>query len=225
MRIKSEDTLKGDLSAIQNKYTKKLEKAYKEEQERMELDTLAHEEAIQALEFEKMLALTLIDILYDSQGSVIYTDIDPKQPEFKFLEALLHNREDEGPVYVLRKVFQMTSSEEPSDPKTLSFLFAHFDLNKLKPLLVDHHIQGALTLYRDMARAIPSNPMQSVLLVCRFRGEEEGGDLHVPEGELDKLSVEFIAAVQATDAHWEDSMRRIADDRMLMLLGESTVSC
>lgn len=223
MRAKSEDTLKGDLNTIQAKYSKKLEKAYKEEEEKMELETLAHEEAIRALEFEKNLALTLIDVLYDSQGAVIYTDIEPKQPEFKFMEALLHTKEDEGPTYVLRKVFQMTSSDDPADFKTASFLFTQLELSKLKPLLVEKHLSGALTLCKDMARALPPNPLQNVLLICRVQDGESSGDLHVTEADMGGVLVEFIAAVQVTDARWDESMRRVADDRLLTLLNETTV--
>jgi len=223
MRAKSEDTLKGDLNVIQAKYSKKLEKAYKEEQERMELNTLAHEEAIRALEFEKNLALALIDVLYDSQGAVIYTDIEPKQPEFKFLEALLHAKEDEGPTYILRKVFQMTSSEDPADLKTASFLFTHIELSKLKSLLIDKRLSGALTLCRDMVRALPPNPLQNVLLMCRVQEGDASGDMHITETDLGGLLVEFIVAVQVTDARWEESMRRVADDRLLTLLNETTV--
>ena len=224
MRAKSEDTLKSDLNTIQARYSKKLEKAYKEEQEKIELDTMAHEEAIRALEFEKTLALTLIDILYDSQGAVIYTDIESKQPEFKFLESLLHTKEDDGPSYVLRKVFQMTSSEESVDVRTATFFFTHIELSKLKPLLVDKHLSGALTLTRDMTRALPPNPLQHLLLMCRVHDTEIAGDMHVTETDLQGVSVEFIAAVQATDARWDDSLRRMTDDRLLTLLSETTVS-
>jgi hypothetical protein len=217
LRHKSEETLKNDLALLQNRYNKEIEKIVKDQQEQIAKENLAYDETIAALEFEERVACSLIDVLYASEGRVIYSDLSPGCPEFRFIETITGAKSLKRNFVSIRKVYQVASA---ADHEVLSnkYFFVNVGENELKGLLLSRQVgQNVLNAKSTFPECFKDEAGNFLILVVRGENLEEGKLL---KENLSSITFEYLLVCQISSSPIDGDFRNLVDHRLMSFLSE-----
>lgn len=218
LRHKSEETLKTDLTALQSKYNKEIEKIVKDQQEQISKENLIYEESLSALEFEEKIACTLIDVLYTSEGRVIYSDLSAGSPEYRFIETITGPKSFKKSYINIRKVYQVATSTD-HDIVSNKYLFIPLQEPDLKNLLLARQSTQLLSLKPTFTDCLKDETGNYLTLVIRGENLEEG---KLSKETLNSISLDYLIVCQISSTNIESDSRGLVDNRLLAFLGEPT---
>ena len=216
LRHKSEETLKSDLSGLQSKYNKEIEKIVKDQQEQISKENKIYEESVQALEFEEKIACTLIDVLYSSEGRVIYSDLSAGSPEFRFIETITGSKSLKKLFVSIRKVYQVASSSD-HDLLSNKYFFIQVSDSDLKTLLLSRQTAQQLTVKTTFMECFKDEIGNYLTLVVRGENIEEG---KIAKESLSLLTLDYLIVTQISSSNVEGDYRALVDNRLMAFLSE-----
>ena len=218
LRTKSEETLKSELGVLQNKYNREIEKIVKEQQESINRENMVYEESLSGLEFEETVATTLIEVLYSSEGRVIYSELSPTSPEYRFIDTVTGSKSLKSHSLQIRKVYQIASS---SDSEILSNRYYFFSLpeSELKTLLQSRSVASSLQLKSSFIDCHKDETGNYLTVVVRGDGIE---DMKLIRENLERVVLEYLVVAQVGTAI-EGDFRAVVDNRLLAFLSEPVV--
>ena len=215
LRNKSEDALKQDLKKLQNKFNSEVDKIQKEQEDKLKLEKLRQQEAIAALEFEEKIAHDLIDILYSTEGSVLYIELSESSKEYKFIESLAKEKKQSS--VTLRKAYQLS---EPLQRETSvgKYLFAKLDYRNLKEVIQNHTCKETLKFHSSFNKCLSESPC--LVLVAKPLEYNSEESLELLEEDLNKVVFEYLLVVETPRYGFTGNFREVVDERMLAFLSE-----
>lgn len=230
LRDKSEAQLKEDLGSLQAQYSKELDYIYRDQKNKSDFEKEVHQESLELIEFEKNVALMLIDVLYSSQGRVIYTEVP--QTEQKFLENLVKERDpnygSSNISYLIRKVYQIAHPDLYAENKLLphqKFMFLNTNINEGRKILTELSSSHTSNVYHQINRAVKGEGAQ-LIYVGRVVDESLEGSLEENDGEYLELlddeyggiSWDYVMIILHTSYQKEEYFKNPVDNRLLSLL-------
>lgn len=218
LRHKSEETLKGDLTALQSKYNKEIEKIVKDQQEQITKENLIYEESLSALEFEEKIACTLIDVLYSSEGKVIYSDLPAGSPEYRFIETITGPKSMKKYFVNIRKVYQVATCSD-HDIVSNKYFFVPLQEAELKGLLLNKQTSQMLVIKPTFADCLKNELGNYLTLVIRGENLEEG---KLSKEILNSVILDYLIVSQIASVNIESDCRGLVDNRLFAFLGEPT---
>jgi hypothetical protein len=219
LRHKSEETLKADLTSLQNKYNKEIEKVVKDQQETIAKESQIYEESISALDFEEKIASTLIDVLYSSEGRVIYSELYSSSPEYRFIDTITGPKVLKGCFLHIRKVYQLASSAD-SDPSSNKYYFIALSSDDLRNLLLSRTVAAPLQPRQAFLDCVPAELGNYLTVIARGDGLD---DARLAKDALSQLTLEYLVVAQVSSANIDGDYRSLVDDRLLCFLSEPLV--
>lgn len=215
LRTKSEESLKSDLNGLQGRYNREIEKIVKEQQELINKENALYEEGLSGLDFEEKVASCLIEVLYSSEGRVIYSELSPNSPEFRFIDTVTGSKSLKSRSVNLRKVYQIASS---SDSEILSNRYYFFSLSEpeLKQLLLSRTCQSALHVKTSFIECIKDEIGNYLTVVLRGDNVD---DIKLIRENLNKVVLEYLIVAQVGSSV-EGDFRNVVDQRLMAFLNE-----
>ena len=220
LRNKSEETLKSELNNLQNKYNKEIEKIVKDQQESIQKENNVYEETLAALDYEEKVASTLIEVLYSSEGRVIYSELSQSSPEYRFIDTIIGSKSLKHFNLQLRKVYQIASSND-HDLLSNRYFFISLPEQDLKQLLLARTCQGALTLKSSYIESIKDEIGNYLTLVVR---RDNADELKIYNENMNNIVFEYLIVSQVSSNNAEGDFRSLVDNRLLAFLSEPVVS-
>lgn len=223
LKNKSEETLKQDLQIIKGKYSKELDRVYRNLQEQAQNESAQYEETIRALEFEERIAVSLIDILYTTEGKVIYNELSQSHPEYKFVENIAQFKSFKNNYVDIRKVYQIADSMPKEAAYTYYFLRVLEE--ELKQLLIDRSFSDEKELKTSLMSCLKDEKGNFLVFIVRATENlgEAGDYLTLYESDLDKIIFDYLLLIQQSSFSDSGDYREIVDSRILSFLSDSSV--
>jgi Leucine-rich repeat (LRR) protein len=217
LRHKSEETLKSELSLLQNKYNKEIEKIVKDQQESIQKENSYYEESINALDFEEKIACYLIEVLYSSEGKVIYSEVSFNSPEYRFIDTITGSKVLKNNYLHIRKVYQVAAV---TDNEILSnkYYFITISEAELKQLLLTRRYSGKELIKPSFADCIKDETGNYLVLVIRADNIED-----IKINDLSTVVLEYLIVSQVSSILLEGDYRSLVDNRLLAFLSEPVV--
>lgn len=225
LHSRSEETLKNDLSKLQMRYMKEVDKIYREQRDSIEREAVIYKEAIKVLEFEQEVAICLIDILYDTEGRVIYNELPNTHNEYKFLENLLKVKLIDDPDFevYLRKAYQVANTLQNSPGVSAQFYFATTEIEDLKSVLCDQVLPISLSFYTSPMKCVSSTAGPYLLLMSRAQSDAASGEEEDQAMNESKMIFEYVLVVEVNHNNTAEIFTNITDERLFLLLSNYTV--
>ncbi|CDW78940.1 leucine-rich repeat-containing protein 9-like [Stylonychia lemnae] len=88
IREEAFEQLKTDFESLRDQLDKKVQKIVKHQESQQNFHQVRCQQEIEALEYEKQINLGLIDILYESQGQVIFNELSKESLDFKLFKDI-----------------------------------------------------------------------------------------------------------------------------------------
>lgn len=219
LRVHSEAKLKQDLSRIQVKFVKEVDRLVEEQGAKFAVNPrqsheVLQQEALSVLEFERDLALSLIDMLYSSQGLIIYSESQEFSAEYKYIQSLTQDLLNSA--YTLHKVYQVADarSVEQTD-----FCFVTVSIKDLQQFMTQRSTSSRLFSYSSALECLRGQRLPCLLLVCRGVYKEDSSPLS--KQEIGRLTVDYIASLIKNSG--SSFNRNIVDDRIATLISDTSV--
>ncbi|CAG9334434.1 unnamed protein product [Blepharisma stoltei] len=221
LRHKSEETLKQDLQVVKGKYNKELDRTFRDLQEQAQNDSDLYEESIKALEFEEKVAISLIDILYSTEGKIIYNELNASNPEYKFVENICQIKNFKNHYVEIRKIYQIADSV----PREASFTYYYIKVseNDLKAILIDKSLTDGLDLRTNLMNCLRDEKGNFLIFVVRTTEGlgDEGEYITIYENDLDKIIFDYLILIQQSTYSVSGNFREITDQRLLAFISDS----
>ncbi|OMJ90530.1 hypothetical protein SteCoe_7120 [Stentor coeruleus] len=216
LRNKSEETLKTELSSLQIKYNKEIEKIVKDQQETIQKENCIYEESINALDFEEKVATSLIEMLYSSEGQVIYSELATGSPEFRFIDTITGPKTLKNMYLNIRKVYQLASCAD-SDVNSNKYIFFNVAESDLKQLLLSRSINTGVNMKQTFGECLKDEIGNYLTVVARGDGVDEGKiNKDISQGVI----FEYLIVSQVSSVNIEGDFRGLVDNRLLAFLNE-----
>lgn len=225
LHSRSEEILKTELSKLQNKYLKEVDKIYRDQRESVDREAGIYKDAIRVLEFEQEVAICLIDILYDTEGRVIYNELPNTHNEYKFLENILKVKlvDDPSLEVFLRKAYQVANLLQASPGLSAQFYFATTAIQNLKSVLCDSSFSQSLNFATSPMKCLSSAAGPYLLLMSRVHYGSDSGD-EEESMNMGKMIYEYVLVVEVNPNNSSEIFTSITDERLYSLLSCYTVS-
>ena len=216
LRHKSEECFKSEIAGLQMKYNKEIEKIVKEQQDLIQKENSIYEESISALEFEEKVATILIEVLYSSEGRVIYSELSQTSPEFRFIDTITGSKALKNKFLTIRKVYQLANT---SDSEILSSRYSFFSISdsELKQLLLFKTFPLNPQIKSTYIENIKDDTGNYLTMVIR------GDNVEELKGNINSIMLEYLIVSQVSSVAIEGEYRNLVDNRLLSFLSEPIV--
>mmetsp|Transcript_27366 Transcript_27366/g.49256 ORF Transcript_27366/g.49256 Transcript_27366/m.49256 type:complete len:432 (-) Transcript_27366:838-2133(-) len=213
LRVHSEAKLKQDLSRIQAKFVKEVDKLVEEQGAKFVNHEEMQQEALIVLDFERDLALTLIDLLYSSQGKIIYSESQEFSAEYKYIQSLTQDLQSTS--FNLHKVYQIADARSVDQT---DFCFVSLNLKDLQPFMTQRTASSRLYCFNSASECLRGLSPPCLLLICRGVSKEDNAAL--TKQDMARLTVDYITSLIRNSG--ASLSRTIVDDRISALISDTS---
>ena len=135
LRHKSEEVFLKSLKEIEEKYLI-IDQILASEEEKFKDWDMCLEKSTKSLDFERDVYLLLVDVLYNTKGKCVYSDILNTSAEFSYLSSIIDRGSKKDIRWSLQKAFHVNFSDVSYDDSTMSpRIFVSLSTSDLKQFL------------------------------------------------------------------------------------------
>lgn len=218
LRSKSEEVFLKSLKDLEDKYESTINKILTNEEEKFQNWEECCEKSIQSVEFEKEAFLALVDVLYNSKGKMIYSEITPMSIEFGHLATLVNKSSNQDQTWTLNKAFHINFSDiEYSESNLWPRLFAKLSIKEAKEFLENRNLPELSESIADdkFGGSIELGNTNHLILTLRWNKKastkENAVLVNWKNGDFDRIIPEFGLII---------SWRSAADQATYLMLKE-----
>eukprot|EP00357_Protocruzia_adherens_P026154 CAMPEP_0114988892 /NCGR_PEP_ID=MMETSP0216-20121206/9876_1 /TAXON_ID=223996 /ORGANISM="Protocruzia adherens, Strain Boccale" /LENGTH=644 /DNA_ID=CAMNT_0002351773 /DNA_START=241 /DNA_END=2175 /DNA_ORIENTATION=+ len=226
LRDQSEDTLKEEFQEIQYAYSKEVTNIVKYQQDSIQKEEDAHHNLIQMMKMEKELSSYLIDLLYSSNGALIYNEVNENFPEFRYLQEFIKTSDDGSKhAYILSKAFNTSNTQQDISTFPRNRYFAHEKLETFKTFFLEQRLpERSLKLTKSIGAVLRGTQHHALVFVFRVNttNDEDGEpplEIHVEAGKEKDMICEYICLITIAPSY--DSVTKhdlLVDERVFNII-------
>ena len=160
LRKVNEKKLVEDLKEILDQYKKKLNEVIKDEENKLVDENIMWNNKLEEVNFEKAVYETLINVMFSTNGKILYAELEGDSPEFSLIQSLFSKVKSKS-VSILSACLIHNENNKPNDDKKI-FSYAQIDLSVLESFLKNKtHINTTNSL-DDCLKDIESNSIIAI---------------------------------------------------------------
>eukprot|EP00826_Nyctotherus_ovalis_P008709 TRINITY_DN12262_c0_g6_i1.p1 TRINITY_DN12262_c0_g6~~TRINITY_DN12262_c0_g6_i1.p1 ORF type:complete len:459 (-),score=117.87 TRINITY_DN12262_c0_g6_i1:358-1734(-) len=161
LRKVNEEKLLEDLEDVMKEYKNKVNEMIKEEESKLSEGNKVWDNALEEAEFEKVVYESLINVMFRTNGKVLYAEIEENSPEFFSIQSHFSKLKSTSP-----KILSACLIYNGNSAEAKTFSYATLDLASLEPFLEG---KISLELHSSLEDCLKSTKKDSIIAMCKSK--------------------------------------------------------